>query len=213
MLLLLPEKKKAQKESLMWWQESLQWGENSESCWPRWNPRISWILQDPASIFITIFNLSLAQAIISTCLKKSITVPIPKPSAPVCLHRASTALTSIAMKCFEGLVKDLICSSLLKNLDPLQFAYRNNRLTSNAIAHIVYTILSHLDKKQGKHVKVLFIDFSTACTTIHTSRLTGKLKDLGSLCKWIGGANLIRTDWNGGQEAQQRFYCLCTVLQ
>ncbi len=79
-------------------------------------------------------------------------------------------LTSVLKKCFEWLMKDYICSSLPSTLDPLQFAYRPNQSTEDAIAHILHAALSHLDN-----------------TIVH-SRLVTKLKDLGlntSLCKRV----------------------------
>ncbi|KAK1802684.1 hypothetical protein P4O66_004184 [Electrophorus voltai] len=92
------------------------------------------------------------------------------------------------MKCFEKLVKDFITSSLLASMDPLQFAYRHNRSTDDAIAHLLHTTLSHLDKGRGNYVKMLFVDYSSAFNTIIPSLLTTKLEDLGlhtSLCDWI----------------------------
>ncbi|KAK1802918.1 hypothetical protein P4O66_021445 [Electrophorus voltai] len=48
------------------------------------------------------------------------------------------ALTSVVMKCFEKLVRDFITSSLPASMDPLQFAYRHNRSTDDAIAHLLH---------------------------------------------------------------------------
>ena len=73
----------------------------------------------------------------------------------------SVALTSVIMKCFERLVKSLICSSLPPTLDPMQFAYRSNRSSDYAIALTVHTALSHLDKG-NTYVRMLFIDYSSA---------------------------------------------------
>ncbi|KAK1806286.1 hypothetical protein P4O66_000166 [Electrophorus voltai] len=50
------------------------------------------------------------------------------------------------MKCFEKLVRDFITSSLPASMNPLQFAYRHNRSTDDAIAHLLHTTLTHLDK-------------------------------------------------------------------
>ena len=44
------------------------------------------------------------------------------------------ALTSVIMKCFERIVKDHITFTLPATLDPLQFTYRSNRSTDDAIA-------------------------------------------------------------------------------
>ncbi|KAK1788819.1 hypothetical protein P4O66_002629 [Electrophorus voltai] len=92
------------------------------------------------------------------------------------------------MKCFEKLVRDFITSSLPTSMDPLQFAYRHNRSTDDAIAHLLHTTLTHLDKRRGNYVKMLFVDYSSAFNTIIPSLLTTKLEDLGlhtSLCDWI----------------------------
>ena len=103
-----------------------------------------------APVFTAIFNLSLAQSIIPTCFKRSTIIPIPKKPRPACHNDyRPVALTSV-VKCFEKLVKAHICSSLPNTLDPLQFTYRPNRSTEDAIAHILHTVLSHLGKREGK---------------------------------------------------------------
>ncbi|KAK1805735.1 hypothetical protein P4O66_001999 [Electrophorus voltai] len=92
------------------------------------------------------------------------------------------------MKCFENLVRDFITSSLPASMDPLQFAYRHNCSTDDAIAHLLHTTLTHLDEGRGNYVKMLFVDYSSAFNTIIPSLLTTKLEDLGlhtSLCNWI----------------------------
>ncbi|KAK1790395.1 hypothetical protein P4O66_014297 [Electrophorus voltai] len=72
-------------------------------------------------------------------------------------------------------------------MDPLRFAYCHNRSTDDAIAHLLHTTLTHLDKGRGNYVKMLFVDYSSAFNTIIPSLLTTKLEDLGlhtSLCEW-----------------------------
>lgn len=78
-----------------------------------------------APVFTEIFNLSLAQAVVPTCFKQSIIVPVPKKQQPACHndHRP-VAMTSIVMKCFERLMRDHITSSLPATIDSLQFAER-----------------------------------------------------------------------------------------
>ena len=91
------------------------------------------------------------------------------------------------MKCFERLVKDHITSTLSDTLDPLQFAYRPNKFTDDAIAISLHTALSNLDKR-NTYVKILFIDYSSAFNTIVPSKLIIKLKVLGlnpALCNWV----------------------------
>ena len=145
-----------------------------------------------APVFTAIFNLSLAQSIIPICFKRSTIIPIPKKPRPACHNDyRPVALTSVVMKCFEKLVKAHICSSLPNTLDPLQFAYRPNRSTEDAITHILHSVLSHLDKSKGKvlnYVRLLFVDYSSAFNTILPSTLIKKLRSLGlndALCRWI----------------------------
>ena len=76
------------------------------------------------------------------------------------------------MKCFERLVKDHITSTLPDTLGPLQFAYRPNRSTDDAIK--LHTALTHLDKR-NTYLRMLFIDYSSAFNTIVSSKLIIKL--------------------------------------
>ena len=91
------------------------------------------------------------------------------------------------MKCFERLVVDHITSTLPDTLDPLQFAYRLNRSTDDAIVTTLHTALTHLDKR-NTYVRMLFIDYSSAFNTIVPSKLVIKLETLGldpALCNWV----------------------------
>ncbi len=98
------------------------------------------------------------------------------------------ALTSTVMKVFERLLKKHICSSISATLDPLQFAYRPNRSTDDAISQVLHSSLTHINSKNGNYVMLLFIDYSSAFNTIVPTKLSDKLTDLGlntSLCDWI----------------------------
>ncbi len=76
-----------------------------------------------------IFNTSLSQEVVPTCLKSTTIIPVPKKSPVSCLNDyRPIALTPIMMKCFERLVMQKIKNSLPNTLDPLQFAYRPNPL-------------------------------------------------------------------------------------
>ncbi len=114
---------------------------------------------------------------------------MPKNNKLSCLNDyRPVALTSIVMKVVERLVKNIICSSIPDTLDPLQFAYRPNRSTEDAISHILHCSLTHIDSNNGNYVRLLFIDYSSAFNTIVPKKLTCKLRDLGlnsSLCDWI----------------------------
>ncbi len=120
--------------------------------------------------------------------KNQTIVPIPKKNKITCLNDwRPVALTPIFSKCFEKLVRDYICSVLPASLDPLQFAYRSNRSTDDAIAFTLHTALSHLENK-NTYVRMLFVDYSSAFNTIVPATLIANLQTLGlnrSLCSWI----------------------------
>jgi hypothetical protein len=63
------------------------------------------------------------------------------------------------MKCFERLVMAHIHTIIPDILDPLQFAYRSNRSTDDAISIALHTALSQLDKR-NTYVRMLYIDYS-----------------------------------------------------
>ncbi|KAI3372128.1 hypothetical protein L3Q82_006984 [Scortum barcoo] len=91
-----------------------------------------------ADVFADIFNMSLLQSVVPTCFKE--TIIVPKKTKILCLNDdRPVALTSTIMKCFERLVKSFITSSIPDSLDPLQFAYRPNRSTEDAIALTLHT--------------------------------------------------------------------------
>ena len=141
-----------------------------------------------AGVFTDIFSQSLSQAIIPSCLKTSTIIPVPKKNSVSCLNDyRPVALTSIAMKCFEKLVRAHITSILPPDLDPYQFAYRANRSTEDAIATALHSTLNHLEQK-GTYARLLFVDYSSAFNTIIPDRLVSKLSELGvssSICQWI----------------------------
>jgi gmma-aminobutyric acid receptor subunit gamma/cGMP-dependent protein kinase 2 len=71
--------------------------------------------------------------------------------------------------------------------DPLQFAYRPNRSTDDAISIALHTAISHMDKR-NTYVRMLFIDYSSSFNTIVPTKLIPKVGTLGlniSLCNWI----------------------------
>ncbi len=142
-----------------------------------------------AVFFTSIFNESLATSVVLTSFKKSVIIPVPKNSKPSCLNDyRPVALTSVVIKVFERLVKNHICSSIPATLDPLQFAYRPNKSTDNAISQVLHSSLTHIYSKNGNYVSLLFIDYRSAFNTIVPIKLAVKLTDLGlnsSLCDWI----------------------------
>ncbi|KAI4896082.1 hypothetical protein NFI96_027212 [Prochilodus magdalenae] len=114
-------------------------------------------------------------------------IPARKSSVSCLNDYRPIALTPIIMKCFERLVLRHIKTLLPPSLDPLQFAYRPNRSTDDAISTTLHLALTHLDNRDT-YVRMLFIDFSSAFNTIIPQHLIGKLNLLGlntSLSNWI----------------------------
>ncbi len=141
-----------------------------------------------AGLFTSIFNESLATSVVPTSFKKSVIIPVPKNSKPSCLNDyRPVALTSTVMKVFERLIKKHICSSIPVTLDPLQFAYRPNRSTDDAISQVLHSSLTHIDSTNGNYVRLLVIEYTSAFTIVPT-KLAVKISDLSlntSLCDWI----------------------------
>ena len=97
-----------------------------------------------AGVFTDIFNMSRIESVIPTSFKQTTIVPVTKNMKATCLNDYSpVALTPIAMKCFERLVMAHINTVIPETLDPLQFAYRTNRSTDDAISIALHTALSH----------------------------------------------------------------------
>lgn len=109
--------------------------------------------------FSIIFNHSLTQAAIPSCLKSATIIPVPKKSATDSLNDyRPAALTPVIMKC-------QIKACLPHTFDTHQFAYRVKRSTEDAIAIALHTALSHLEHHES-YVRMLFINYSSAFNTI-----------------------------------------------
>lgn len=77
-----------------------------------------------STVFTSLFQRSLDQCIVPTIWKTSIIIPFPKINKPSELSDfRPIALTSLAFKSFERLVKRHVVSKTQHILDPLQFAY------------------------------------------------------------------------------------------
>ena len=122
-----------------------------------------------AGVFTDIFNMSLIKSVIPTCFKQTNIVPVPKNTKATCLNDyRPVPLTSLARKCFDRLV--MAHNPIIpETLDPLQFTYRPNRSTDDALSIALHTALSHLDKR-NTYVRMLFIDYCSAFNNIVPSK-------------------------------------------
>lgn len=142
-----------------------------------------------AAVFTTIFDRSLQQATVPTCLKTATIIPVPKSSAITGLNDyRPVALTPVIMKCMERrMVLQHVKARIPPGFDQHQFAYRSNSSIDDAISIALHSVLSHVESPRT-HVRMLFVDFSSAFNSISPSRLVNKLQRLQlgtSLCLWI----------------------------
>ncbi len=144
-----------------------------------------------ADVLASIFNLSLSQSTVPTCFKTTTIVPLPKKSTPACLNDyRPVALTQTITKCFERVVLAHIQSCMPNTLDPLQYAYRTNRSTSDAIAAALHFSLSHLED-MDTYIRMIFIDYSSAFNTVIPCKLIHNMFALGLLHPTLGS----KTSW------------------
>ncbi|KAK1796494.1 hypothetical protein P4O66_009523, partial [Electrophorus voltai] len=145
-----------------------------------------------APVFTDIFNLSLMLSTVPSSFKRSTIPKKPRPSGLT--DYRPVAFTSVVMKCFEKLVRDLINSSLPASMDPLQFAYRHNRFTDDTIAHLLHTTLTHLDKgmaTSSSTIIVKFADDTVVMDLISDNDKRAYLEEIKHLENWCQGNNLL----------------------
>ncbi|KAK0155571.1 hypothetical protein N1851_002050 [Merluccius polli] len=101
-----------------------------------------------------IFNLSLAQADIPSCLKSATIIPVPKKSPITSLNDyRPVALTPTSTLTSSHIVR-----------------------TEDAIAVALQSVLNQLEQQQS-YVQMLFVDYSSTFNTIIPDRLITKLRD------------------------------------
>ena len=129
-----------------------------------------------SGVFCSLFQRSLDTLEIPSLWKKSTVVPVPKTShASVSNDYRPVALTSLLMKSLEKIIKAYIINTIRHLLDPLQFAYRSERGTDDAILSLLHLVYMHLEGSKT-HVPIRFADFSSAFNTINPLDLADRLK-------------------------------------
>lgn len=110
-----------------------------------------------AAVFTTIFTSSLQLSQVPRCFKVSTTIPVPnKPKIATLNDYRQMALTSVMM---ERLVLKQLKSFTSDLLNPLQFAYRENRSVDDGVALALFFLLRYLDSS-SRHARIHFLDFS-----------------------------------------------------
>lgn len=82
------------------------------------------------------------------------------------------------MKSLERMVLNHVLKEVQYKLDPLQFAYRKERSTEDALLFMLHNIYCYLDRPKG-YVCVLSADLSSAFTTIRPHIMTESLLQFG----------------------------------
>ena len=153
------------------------------------SPRILKLCADQlAYIFSVIFNQSFIQMYVPSSWKTSAIIPVPKNKIVTCLNDfRPVALTSAMMKLCERIVLNRLSLIVSGFVDPLQFAYRRNRSTDDALLFVLNSVFSHLDKP-GNSIRLMFYDFSSAFNTIQPHLLVEKMKRMNvpaNFVAWI----------------------------
>ena len=104
------------------------------------------------------------------------------------------------MKCFEKLVLQHIKDNIPASFDPHQYAFRTNRSTEDAISTALPSVCKHLEI-ENSYIRILFVDFSSACNTNSAMKATRKLNTVvifyqgaiesiltGNMTKWHGSS-------------------------
>ena len=130
--------------------------------------------------------------------KTSHIIPIPKKTHPkIPNDYRPVALTSIAMKSLERIIKTFLLKETEHQLDKWQFAYRAKKGVDDALLTILHNTYMHLDKTNA-YVRLLFLDFSSAFNTIQPYLLLSKLKNMkvnSNLILWIDSFMLRRPQY------------------
>ncbi|KAK1794669.1 hypothetical protein P4O66_001385 [Electrophorus voltai] len=106
---------------------------------------------------------------VSSCV--FLTMFVTNSNGPLGLQPDSTLLCSTLL--CAALVRDIITSSLPASMDPLQFVYRHNRSTDDAVAHLLHTTLTHLDKGRDRPQSVRVGNCASSTLTLSTGAPQG----------------------------------------
>ncbi len=68
-------------------------------------------------------------------------------------------------------------SDIKGQLDPYQFAYKDNRGTDDAVVTITHFILQHLENPKA-YARLLFVDFTSAFNMLQPHILLSKLRQM-----------------------------------
>lgn len=130
-----------------------------------------------------IVNVSRPNTTVPACLKTATIILLPMQSNITSLNNYRlAALISIIFKCFENLILE-------------QYAYWSNRSTGDTIISALCIALNHLGWK-GTYVRMLFVDYSTANTTVRSRLVTKMLDLLATNCRSRTSSGITHRQWD-----------------
>jgi len=130
------------------------------------------------------FQIFLDDCFVPRAWKNTTVIPLPKtPYARDPKDLCTIALTSVLCKCLECILSKELSAQIKDSVDPLQYADMPNWSTTDASLTLLHKAQHHLDQTNA-HVKILFMDFSSAFNTVQPYILKERLRDLG-LCSWL----------------------------
>ncbi|WP_204107535.1 reverse transcriptase domain-containing protein [Streptococcus dysgalactiae] len=140
-------------------------------------------------LLTNIFNTSLQSSCIPDCWRPITVIPIPKQthSQVVAKRYRPISLTSHGLKIAERLILQRLQLSLTTPSDPLQFAYKHERSTLDAVSCLLHFISKSLNGST-KAVRCVFLDCTSAFDRVPRSLLLQKLQSFGCpryLLAWL----------------------------
>jgi hypothetical protein len=132
-----------------------------------------------APVLHRLYNKCAAHGHIPKIWKLANIKPLPKRPKPGELNDyRPIALTSCVMKCFEKLIAQRLRTHTNSSADPLQFAYKAKRSTTDACNILHQTVIDHAESINS-YSRILFLDYSSAFNTIVPSILADRMSDIG----------------------------------
>lgn len=146
---------------------------------------------------------------IPTIWKTSTIIPIPKSkNARELSDFRPVPLTSLVVKIFEKVIKDMVASLIDGKLDPLQFAHQNGKGVDDAQLFILDRVFKHLGKSR------LLLLTNRIQQALVNGRVSGTgLSRTGSPQGCVLSALLFIMDTDGCRTSQEGSYIVRTWAQ
>ena len=153
-------------------------------------PNVIWktFAFEVAPVIHDLYNTSLAEGLVPSCLKESTVIPTLKVFPPKTIQEdlRPIALTRQLAKILEGFTLYSLMKEVAHLIDPKQFSTQG-KSTTHALVYLLY-IFSALDRGEI-YARVFFADFSKGFDLVDHNVILYELEILGVnqlLINWIG---------------------------